>query len=96
MTQRSRRSWALWRLRRIPKQLAREERRLLLLRVETDSQLLRVKELLLLQASLEHRELEQQQSLAWHQPEMLLLAAPPPPEPSLREKLDQVLGNSTP
>lgn len=98
VTQRLRRSWAHWRQTRIPRRLAKAEQRLLLLRVETDSQLLKVKELLLLQENLEHRQQEERQSLEWHQGEPLaLLARPEPkPEPMMEDPLSTLLGLPTP
>lgn len=85
VSQRFRASWLSWRRMRVRKRLARAEKLLLALRVETDSQLLLVKELLALQAQLEHRQAETLQARQWHQEH--LLQEPP--------KLTQLLGSAT-
>ena len=58
LSQRSRRSWTSWRLKRTFKQATRTALRLQLLRQEMDHQLLRLKELEQLEGSLQHRQRE--------------------------------------
>lgn len=93
--QRSRRSWTRWRLRQTSRKTRRAQRRLLLLQLQTDSQLLLVKELLQQQAQLRHRQLEMQESRLWHQEHLPQLPPPetlhpPHPSPDL-EELRQLL-----
>lgn len=60
--QRSATSWTSWSLKRTLRKQKRAEIRLQLLQLETDSQLLRVKELSQRQTQLEHRRQEQLES----------------------------------
>lgn len=75
-TQRLRRSWTHWLLTKTQSRVQKAETLLLLLRLETDSQLLRLKELSQLQEILQHRELEMQESLQYQS--QLLQPQPPP------------------
>lgn len=76
-TQRLRRSWTRWSLSRTRRRLLRAELRLVLLQVEQDSQLLRVKELAQQESLLRHRQVEHQQSLQFRVQGSL----PPSPTP---------------
>ena len=66
-------SWVTRSLRRAAKLEQREQRRLILLQAETDSSLLRLKELEQRRQSLLHRQEEMQQSLLWHETQVTSL-----------------------
>ena len=70
VTRSLRQSWVRWKLNRIPRRLAKAERRLTLLQAETDHQLLLLKELRQQEASLLHRQQEQTESLQWHRQQL--------------------------
>ena len=72
MRQRLVTSWSSWCLKRTLRKTAKAERRLLLLQVETDRQLLQVKELLQRQEQLRHRHQEHQESLLFRQAQLKL------------------------
>ncbi len=86
LTQRSRLSWTSWRLRRATRAQARAEQRLVLLQLETDHQLLRLKELEQERLSLLHRQAEMAEARSFR--EQTLPALPPSP----RAELDRLLG----
>jgi hypothetical protein len=76
------RSWTRWRSSRILRQQAKAEKRLILLQVETDRQLLRVKELRQLQESLQHRQQELASSESWHRMQARALVTLPTSNPT--------------
>ena len=75
--QRLRASWVSWELEKTRRKFLREQKRLLLLRLETDSSLLRLKELEETGLSLLHRQEEMAQSLRWHETQQSSLATGP-------------------
>lgn len=72
-----RRSWTRWSLRKTRRQAVRAARRLILLQVETDSQLLRLKELEQREQQLVHRQLESLESWDFRQGKLILLEQDP-------------------
>lgn len=89
-TQRFRLSWTRWSLTRTQRLQARAERRLILLRLETDHQLLVTKELELQRRGLEHRQQELAEARDFR---LGILPTPAPlPPPSPRQELDRLLG----
>jgi hypothetical protein len=83
--QRSRLSWARWSLTRAMRRAERTDRRILLLQVELDSQLLRSKELQQHRHLLEHRMAELAEIRQFRENPLLL--PPVPPSPSLEDLL---------
>lgn len=94
-----RRSWERWLIRWTRAKAKRAQRRLTLLQQETDSQLLRVKELRQRETQLEHRQQEMAESQQFRQGTMVLPEQPmtaqqltPEEAAEMRENLRQVLG----
>lgn len=79
-TQRSRRSWTSWSLTRTMRRTARAERRLRALQLETDHQLLRLKELEQRRTQLLHRQLEMREAQEFRQGTWELTAPTSPTE----------------
>jgi len=86
-------SWTLWHLRRITRLRQRAAQRLLLLQLETDHQLLRLKELEQLEQLHQHRIQETQVSRQYREhPELTV----PKPEVSSPGNLLELLGPQPP
>lgn len=81
-TQRSARSWTRWRQKRTRSRLMRAERRLLLLQLETDRQLLLVKELHQQEQQLTHRQQELAESRQFRETGQLPQQTEPPVMPA--------------
>ena len=77
LTRSSRHSWERWKIRRLTQKMHKAEAWLILLQVETDSQLLRVKEARQELTALHHRQLEQADSQTWHRQNLDSLATLP-------------------
>ena len=87
VTQRLQRSWAFWRLRSLAKRRPREERRLQLMQVQLDNQLLLLSQLEQMEQLVLFQVQEQQEIRSYRLEGQLQL---PPPEP--KSELDRLLG----